>query len=124
MSVSRSDLEILAVNINKAMKSDHDLIEAMCNAFASINPRFDKNRFLTKCFDGIEFPKHYSDVAAVRIGDRVKLFKNDKSAEASCVGQCGKVEDIDYDYERFNVWVVFDHDEDGRCVWHGDLELI
>lgn len=89
MAMTKNDFQLVAECINASLKSTGDVLEAICTAFKTINPAFNKDEFLTACSDGVTFKKE-----KLEVGDRVVCISPSTGSYCS-VGDLGTVEEVD-----------------------------
>lgn len=89
MAMTKNDFQLVAECINASLKSTGDVLEALCTAFKTINPAFDRAKFLTACSDGVKFKKE-----KLEVGDRVVCIS---PSTGSCysIGDLGTVIEVD-----------------------------
>lgn len=74
MAMTKKDFQVLADHINVALLGNKDIIDALCTGLHTINPKFDKDKFLAACCDEITV-----NGPTVKVGDKVRVVNTDWS---------------------------------------------
>lgn len=67
MAMTKTDYELIASAINNALKKNANIIDVLADVFSTINPRFNRDKFVEACLKDWSPPKE-AEVSDIVVG--------------------------------------------------------